>query len=280
MYLRVLTFNNSKVFGEYRLMFSSLYHGINSKIYKRILLLYIYKMANKNVTLMVPCYNEEKGIVNVMKDVKNYDSGKYGYNINVLVIDNNSTDDTSKIARKLGAKVVFEGKMGKGNAIRKGFSNIPEDCDYVVMIDGDNTYKPYEMHRLLELLDSGFSDAVIGSRLEGEIIGKSMSVSHRLANWFFTFLVRKLYGANITDTCTGYFAWKREVVVKLNGHAKSSGFAIEAEMITKMAKLGVKMHSVPISYEHRDGESKLSPVMDGIKITFMLLKNVRWRAKN
>jgi dolichol-phosphate hexosyltransferase len=236
-------------------------------------------MANKKVTLMVPCHNEEKGIVNVMYDVKKYDSKKHGYDLNVLVIDNNSTDNTAKVAKKLGAKVILEKKKGKGNAIRAGFSNIPEDTDYVVMIDGDNTYKPYEMHRLLELLESGFSDAVIGSRLEGRMLGKAMSSSHRLANWFFTFLVRRLYRANVTDTCTGYFAWKKDVVIKLNGHAKSPGFAIEAEMITKMARLGIRMHSVPISYDNRDGDSKLSPVMDGIKITMMLLKNVKWKAR-
>ncbi len=236
-------------------------------------------MKNKKVTLMIPCYNEEKGIVSVMKEVKKYDHKSHGYNLDVLVIDNNSTDNTSKVAKSLGAKVVFEARQGKGNAIRKGFSSIPKKTDYVVMIDGDNTYKPYEMHRLLELLDSGFSDAVIGSRLEGQMIGKAMSPSHRAANWLFTFLARHLYGANITDTCTGYFAWKRSVIVKLNGHAKSRGFAIEAEMITKMAKLGVKMHSVPITYEHRAGESKLSPTIDAIKIIYMLLKNVKWKPK-
>ena len=141
---------------------------------------------------MIPCYNEEKGIGNVMRDVKKYDSKSHGYNVEVLVIDNNSNDNTSKIAESLGARVIHEKKKGKGSAIRCGFSNIPKDTDYVVMIDGDNTYKPYEMHRLLELLDSGFSDAVIGSRLEGKMIGNSMSFSHRTANWFFTFLARHL----------------------------------------------------------------------------------------
>ena len=105
-----------------------------------------------------------------------------------------------------------------------------------------------------------------------------MSLSHRLANWFFTFITRQFYGANVTDTCTGYFAWKRDVIVGLNGYIKSPGFAIEAEMITKMARLGHKIYSVPITYDPRHGESKLCPIKDGLKITWMLLRNVRWKA--
>ena len=81
---------------------------------------------------------------------------------------------------------------------------------------------------------------------------------------------------NTTDICTGYFAWKKEVVDELSPHIKSKGFAIEAEMITKMAKLGFKIYSVPITYDKREGNSKLSPYHDGIKITWMLLKNTIW----
>lgn len=226
---------------------------------------------------MIPCYDEEKGIPKVMNDIPYEKMKKLGYKMEVLVIDNNSKDDTSKVAKKLGAKVIFEGKQGKGNAIKTGFKSISKDTDYVIMVDGDDTYKPYEMHRLIELLENGFCDVVIGSRLEGKIVGKSMSFSHRLANWFFTFLTRNLYGANVTDTCTGYFAWTRKAVEKLNGYIKSGGFAIEAEMITKIARLGLKIYSVPITYEARAGESKLSPVMDGLRITWMLIKNMYWK---
>lgn len=228
---------------------------------------------------MVPCYNEEKGIVEVIKDVPFKEFKKKGYDVSVLVIDNNSKDNTAKVAKSLGVMVISEKKQGKGNAIRTGFRNIPKDTNYVVMVDGDNTYKPYEMLRLIELLESDFSDVVIGSRLEGNMVGKAMSFSHRLANWFFTFITRKFYGANVTDTCTGYFAWKKEAVEILNGYIESPGFAIEAEMITKMAKLGLRIHSVPITYEPRHGESKLAPIADGLKITFMLLRNMYWKPR-
>jgi len=230
----------------------------------------------KKITLMVPCYNEEEGIPKVIKDINKKELKERGYEIEVLVIDNNSTDKTAKVAKKLGARVVFEPNPGKGNAIKTGFKNIAKDVDYVVMVDGDNTYKPHEMLRLIEPLESKFSEVIIGSRLEGTMKGKAMSFSHRAANWFFTFLTRFFYKANITDTCTGYFAWTRKSTQILNGHISAKGFAIEAEMITKMARLGLRMHSVPITYDPRHGESKLAPISDGLKITRMLIKNIGW----
>jgi dolichol-phosphate mannosyltransferase len=233
----------------------------------------------KKITLLVPCYNEEKGIPGVIKDIPKEKLKKAGFNIEILVIDNNSNDKTSEVAKKLGARVIFEGKQGKGNAIKTGFNSVSKDTDYIVMLDGDNTYKPYEILRLIEPLDSGFADVIIGSRLEGKMTGKAMSFSHRSANWFFTFLTRFFYGANVTDTCTGYFAWTKDAITKLNGHIKSKGFAIEAEMISKMAKLKLRLYSVPITYEPRHGESKLAPIKDGMKITWMLLRNVNWKAK-
>jgi hypothetical protein len=134
------------------------------------------------------------------------------------------------------------------------------------------------MLRLVELLDSKFCDVVIGSRLEGKMNGNALSLSHRAANWFFTFITRHFYkNANVSDTCTGYFAWTRHAIKILNGYIESTGFAIESEMITKMSRLGLQIYSVPITYSPRDGtRSNLHPVRDGLRITFMLLKNIKW----
>jgi glycosyltransferase involved in cell wall biosynthesis len=235
----------------------------------------------KKITLMIPCYNEEKGIGKVIDGIPLDKLKQNNYKIEVLVIDNNCTDNTSQIARSKGARVVQATQQGKGNAIRTGFQSIPQDVDYVVMIDGDDTYKSAEILRLIEPLDSGFCDVVVGSRLEGKINGKAMTSSHRLANWLFTFLTRHLYQANVTDTCTGYFAWKRHVITNLNGHIESDGFAIESEMISKMARLGHKVYSVPITYDKRAGKTKshLRPTKDALKIIGMLIKNAGWKPK-
>lgn len=233
----------------------------------------------KKITILIPCFNEEKGIGKVIDGVPNKKLAHLGYQTEIIVINNNSTDNTIKVAREKGYKVVSEKKQGKGNAVRTGFRNISNDTDYVVMLDGDDTYKSKEIPRFIEPLENDFCDIVVGSRLEGKLSGDSLIFSHRLANWFFTFLVRRLYLVNTTDICTGYFAWKKEVIDKLTPHIKSGGFGIEAEMITKMAKLGFKIFSVPITYDKRAGDSKLSPYLDGLKIISVLLKNLTWKPK-
>jgi glycosyltransferase involved in cell wall biosynthesis len=235
----------------------------------------------KKITLMIPCYNEEQGIGKVIDGLPLDKLKQNNYKIEVLVIDNNCKDNTASIARSKGARVVCAPLQGKGNAIRTGFQSIPQDVDYIVMIDGDDTYKSAEILRLIEPLDNGFCDVIVGSRLEGKIEGHAMSISHRLANWLFTFITRHFYGANVTDTCTGYFAWKASVIRNLNGYIGAKGFAIESEMISKMARLGYQIYSVPITYDPRAGKtkSKLRPFRDALKIIFMLIKNVRWKPK-
>ena len=231
----------------------------------------------KKITILIPCYNEEKGIGKVIDDVPYKQLTHHGFLAEIMVIDNNSSDNTLKIAREKGVKIVSEKKQGKGHALKAGFRNISSDTDYVAMLDGDNTYKSQEILRLIEPLENGFCDVIIGSRLEGKQNDHSFNFFHRLANWFFTFFVRRFYLVNTTDTCSGFFAWRKKVVDELALHIKADGFAIETEMITKMAKLGYKIYSVPITYDRREGHSKISPIIDGIKITWMLIKNIRWR---
>lgn len=231
----------------------------------------------KKITILIPCYNEEGGLGRVIDGVPKDQLAHLDYQTEIIVINNNSSDQTIKVARDRGVRIVSEKKQGKGNALKTGLRSISSDTDYVVMLDGDNSYKSKEIPRLIEPLESDFCDVILGSRLEGKVSENSLSLSHRVANWFFTFLVRRLYLVNTTDTCTGYFAWKKKVIDELVPYIKSSGFAVEVEMITKIAKLGYTIYSVPITYDRREGKSKISPVMDGIKITWILFKNVVWR---
>jgi dolichol-phosphate hexosyltransferase len=234
----------------------------------------------KKITVLIPCYNEEKGIGKVIDGVSNKKLEHLGYQTEIIVINNNSSDRTIKVALEKGVRVVTEKRQGKGSALKTGFRSISNDTDYVIMLDGDNTYKSAEIPRLIEPLANDFCDVIIGSRLEGKLNDHSFSSSHRLANWLFTFFIRRFYLVNITDTCTGYFAWKKKVVDELIPYIKSNGFAIEVEMITKMAKLGYKIFSVPITYDRREGYSKLSPIMDGMKIVWMLFKNLTWKSSS
>lgn len=231
----------------------------------------------KKIAVLIPCYNEEGGIARVITSFPHAKAKSQGFLLELFVIDNNSSDRTADIARELGASVLYEPIKGKGNAIRRGFSSIPKDIDYVVMLDGDDTYRPEEILRLIEPLDSGFCNVVIGSRLTGRMVAGSMTLFNRFGNWSYSYLVRWFYNVNVTDVLTGYFAWKREAVERLLPHLKSDGFAIEMEMVTKMARLGEEIYSVPVTYNPRIGVTNLNPISDGTRILWMFTKNLRWK---
>ena len=232
------------------------------------------------VAVLIPCFNEAGALDAVLKSVPHTMLSRIGARAEVFVIDNNSTDRTSEIARAAGAQVIFEPNKGKGNAMRSGFSRVPSDFKYVLMLDGDGTYDPREMLRLIELLESDFCDVAMGSRLGGSIAPGSMHTVNRFGNWVFTNLVRQLYGANTTDVLTGYFAWKKSVVDRLAPHLESEGFGLEMEMVTKMSQLGDTIASAPITYQLRVCVSNLSPVRDGARIFWVAFSNLFWKPRN
>lgn len=145
------------------------------------------------------------------------------------------------------------------------------------MLDGDNTYDGREIMRLLEPLENKFCNVVVGSRLGGKMHSGAMRTFNRGGNWFFTHLVRLYYKVNVTDVLTGYFAWEKSVVDTMLPHLVSEGFAIEMEMITKMAKLGHSIYSVPITYTPRHGETNLRPIYDGRRILKTYFNSMRWQ---
>jgi glycosyltransferase involved in cell wall biosynthesis len=237
-------------------------------------------MKLKKITILIPCHNEEKGIGKVISTIPVAKLKRDGFVTEVIVINNNSTDRTVEVAFKHNAKVINEYRKGKGYAIQTGFDSVSTDTKYVVMLDGDNTYKMKEIIRLIEPLDSNFCDVVIGSRLSGKMKKNSLKLQNRIANWAYTFLVRQFYQTNITDVLSGYFAWKKEVIDKLAPHLESAGFEIEMEMITKMEKLGFEVYSVPITYDEREGSTKIEAIKDGIKILSMFFRNILWSPRS
>lgn len=235
------------------------------------------RLAKEIIAVIIPCHNEEKGIVEVINKFSHGTLARHGFVVRIIVIDNNSSDNTSKVASEAGATVIHESQKGKGHAIRAGLACLADDVDYVAMLDGDDTYSPKELLRMVEPLHNGFCEAVIGSRLGGKMHGDSMSKFNMLGNWVFTNLVRQVYRAKVTDVLTGYFAWNKDVIDRLRPHLKSEGFAIEMEMITKMARMGIDISSVPITYTQRAGESSLHPIKDGIRILAMFIRNLLWK---
>lgn len=232
--------------------------------------------SEDKIAIIIPCHNEEEGIGKVLDKIPYQLLQRLGFKTKVIVIDNNSSDNTAEIARERNVTVIHESKKGKGNAIKTGFRHIDPDTKYVVMLDGDNTYNSLEIPRMIEPLASDFCDVIIGSRLGGKIQKNSLHFSNRMANWFYTFLVRNFYRANTTDVLSGYFAWKKKVIDDLLPHLTSEGFAIEMEMTAKIVKLGYQIYSVPITYNNREGQSKLNRLQDGKLILGSFIKNLLW----
>lgn len=233
-------------------------------------------LEKKKLTILIPCHNEEKGIGRVIDAIPYAVLKRLGFATEVIVIDNNSTDKTYQTAASRGVTVIKEAKKGKGNAIQTGFKFLSRETKYVVMLDGDNTYKSKEIIRMVEPLLNNFCHVVVGSRLGGKMKKRSLKFRNRVVNWGYTFLVRHFYGANITDVLSGYFAWKREVIDELKPHLRSEGFEIEMEMITKMKRLGFEMYSVPITYDERVGQTKIQAISDGLTILSMFFRNLGW----
>ncbi|HEX8965190.1 MAG TPA: glycosyltransferase family 2 protein [Patescibacteria group bacterium] len=230
----------------------------------------------KKITILIPCHNEEKGIGTVIDTIPLRFLKRMGYITEVIVINNNSTDRTAHVAMKRKVRVIVEEKKGKGHAIITGFNAVSPDTKFIVMLDGDNTYKSTEIPRLIEPLMSNFCDVVIGSRLGGKMKKNSLKIQNRIVNWGYTFLVRQFYRTNITDVLSGYFAWKKEVLDILIPHLISEGFEIEMEMLTKMEKLGFEVYSVPITYDQREGHTKIEALKDGLRILKVFFRNLLW----
>ncbi len=233
----------------------------------------------KKLAVLIPCHNEAQSIASVVKKFPRAELEHNGYQLDIIVIDNNSTDGTADVAQEAGARIFKERAKGKGNAMRKGFAELPADTDYVVMLDGDDTYSPTEILRMVEPLDSKFCNVVLGSRLSGKMRAGSMPMGNRAFNWFCAHIVRYVYRANITDVLTGYFAWTKKAIDELYPHLVSDGFAIEMEMITKMSRLGHEIYCVPISYHprHEEGASNIRPIYDGLRILKMFMRNLTWQ---
>lgn len=210
----------------------------------------------KRVTILLPTLNEEESIKQVIDELPILDLKNSGYDVNILVVDGESTDRTKDIAEAQGANVILQQGRGKGAGVRTAFSHA--DTDYLFMLDADGTYPSMHIMEMLKVLENGY-DVVLGSRLEGQIQPGAMTTTNYFGNKMLTLLANALYGTRISDVCTGLWGFNNKVVKNLN--LNSNHFEIEAEMFATSVKNKYKITEIPIQYKRR-GEStpKLSPV--------------------
>ncbi len=207
------------------------------------------------VEIIIPTLNEEESIGEVIEGFK-----RLGYE-DIIVIDGNSTDRTREIAKAKGAKVVIQSGRGKGQAIAEAFQIA--NGDVVVLIDGDGTYLPEDVEKLLEPIRKGIADHVIGNRLENFEKG-AFTRLNLFGNKILNALFRFFYGVELRDILSGYRALKREVYKSID--LKKHGFEVEVEMTVETLANGFRIVEVPIRYVKRAGKTKLNPFKDGLKI--------------
>lgn len=212
----------------------------------------------KDVTFLLPAYNEEKSIEEPLKSIKeNFPQSR------IIVVDNNSVDKTQHIAKKYGSQVIYERKQGKGHAIKKGFENIKSK--YTVMLDADNTYDPIEAKNLVYLLKNK-ADVILGSRLNRKRENESITRFNLLGNHILSLTASLLY-SKVSDVCTGYWAFKKEVIdCILEDGIDSSGFELEVELFIKINNNDFRIIETPINYKSRSDSPKLNSISDGWKI--------------
>jgi len=204
------------------------------------------------ISIIIPCYNEEETINDVIKKLNKL---ILPYKTELIVVDDGSTDRTAQIIEKIpNIKLVRHRKnKGKGIAIKSGISKASGDI--ILIQDSDLEYFPVEIPNLIAPIISKKADVVLGSRFLGRIEG--MSFSHLLANKFLSWCISLLSRRKITDVMTGYKIFTKEAIQGIE--ILSKGFEVETELVMKFCKKNLRILEVPIKYVHRrKGKSKIN----------------------
>jgi glycosyltransferase involved in cell wall biosynthesis len=221
---------------------------------------------NMKIAVLVPCYNEERTAGEVTREFLAALPG-----CTVYVYDNNSTDKTSEVARAAGAIVGTERQKGKGNVVRRMFSDI--DADIYVLVDGDSTYEAQAAPRMVKLLVDESLDMVNGCRVEKS--AAAYRLGHRFGNQMLTGMVALIFGRGTKDMLTGYRVFSRRFVKSFPALAR--GFETETELMVHALELRMPIADADTIYLDRpEGSvSKLNTLSDGFRILRTISSLVR-----
>ncbi|MBS3955272.1 MAG: glycosyltransferase [Methylomicrobium sp.] len=221
------------------------------------------------IAVLLPCYNEGLSIRKVVEDFR-----KELPDATIYVYDNRSSDNTQDEARAAGAVVRTEQWPGKGNVVRRMFSDI--DADIYIMADGDGTYDSSVAPKMIQCLINENLDMVVGTRRN--VYQNAHRMGHGLGNRLFNRMYRSLFGRLFNDIFSGYRAFSRRFVKSFP--AISSGFEIETEMSVHASQLRMPIAEIATDYGARQegSVSKLRTFRDALRIMFtflILFKEIR-----
>lgn len=211
-------------------------------------------------SLVVPAYNEEKGLPLVVEEY-------LAFVDEIIVVDDGSRDGTCDAAKKLESERVklfsHSVNSGKVAALRTGISHATGDI--IIFTDADYTYPAKHVPELVKAILGG-ADLVLGARLQSR---DNIPAFNRIGNSVFSFLATYISCMKIQDSQTGLRAFRREMFDRLDVNAK--GLEFETKMTVRAAKLGYKIVEIPIEYRERVGMSKLRPLQDGARMLSALI---------
>ena len=211
------------------------------------------------IAVLIPCYNESKTIEKVVTEFK-----EALPNAVIYVYDNNSSDGTDEIAKKAGAVVRYEHQQGKGNVIRRMFSEIDAKC--YIMVDGDDTYPATNVKEMADKILIDRADMVVGDRLSSTYFKENKRPFHNFGNSLVRGSINMLFKSDIKDIMTGYRAFSYRFVKTFP--VLSKGFEIETEMSIHAVDKNMYVENVVIDYRDRPegSSSKLNTYSDGFKV--------------
>ena len=222
--------------------------------------------ANPAIAVLVPCHNEEATVAKVVADFRRALPGA-----DVWVFDNNSTDGTVRAAQAAGALVRRAPLQGKGNVVRRMFSDV--EADIYVLVDGDATYHAPSAPAMIAKLMEERLDMVVAARVSKEMA--AYRPGHRLGNRLLTAFVAHMFGRSFTDILSGYRVFSRRFVKSFP--ILSGGFEIETELTVHALELELPVGELATPYYSRPSgsASKLSTWKDGFRILWTILKLYR-----
>src|SRR5580698_9200668 len=226
----------------------------------------IAEPAQPRIAVLVPCFNEEAAVANVVTDFR-----KVLPSAKIFVYDNNSSDRTVAIARDAGAQVRSERRQGKGHVVRRMFADI--DADIYVLVDGDATYDAASAPRMIDTLRSDHLDMVVGFRVDQ--VQAAYRPGHRTGNLMLTGFLSAVFGAAFKDILSGYRVFSRRFVKSFP--VLSDGFEIETELSVHALELALPVAEIETPYYARPAGSfsKLNTWRDGFRILGTILKLYR-----
>jgi glycosyltransferase involved in cell wall biosynthesis len=216
------------------------------------------KFSDNKVSVIIPVLNEESGIRKTISSIPQSKIHEIGYDLEIIVIDGNSTDLTRLVATQMGAKVIEESRKGYGQAYKTGLATA--NGNIIISMDGDGSYPSELIPECIMLLDKKDIDFITVNRFSGMEKG-SMSVTHRMGNVILSYIMRRLYAIEIKDSQSGMQIMTRSFVDRIS--LRSNGYPM-CEELKIIAFKHFKSVEVEGKYYRRYGKSKLNTFKHGV----------------